>query len=45
MNVELTIKEGWMETTIAMVGDKGHIEKIIEAIENAFKNDSFVKIE
>ena len=44
MKVELTIKAGWAETSVILIGDKWHIEKIIEAINQIFKDELHTEI-
>ncbi len=44
MKVELTIRQVWTDTNVILEGDKHHIEKIVEVIKEAFKNDTSVRI-
>jgi len=44
MKIALTIKEGWAETKVILDGDKGHVEKVVEAIKQAFKTEPYTEI-
>jgi len=44
MKVELTIKQCGAETDIILRGNKSHIEKIVEAIKEAFKDELHAEI-
>ncbi|KKN74242.1 hypothetical protein LCGC14_0393280 [marine sediment metagenome] len=44
MKVELTIKAGWSETKVVVEGTRYQVEKIIEAIKEAFKDELHTEI-
>ena len=44
MKVELEVTQAWASTEVIIEGYKIHVEKIVQAIKDAFKDDTFAEI-
>lgn len=44
MKVIIRIQQAWANTDVIIDGDKRHVEKVLEAIKGAFKDDYSVEI-